>query len=81
VLTGPDVFFLAGDADGTRSVVLNDFTILRNNFGGTGGLLSVGDFDLDGDIDLNDFTILRNNFGASVLPPASSVFADEELFA
>ena len=56
-----------GDADGDGDVDLDDFVILKNNFGQTGldtqTSCSLGDFDLDGDIDLDDFVLLKNNFG------------------
>jgi len=77
VLTG---YYLAGDADGSRSVNLADFGILRANFGTGGGSLFDADFNLDGSVNLTDFGILRANFGASVAAP-SSLFADDELFA
>ncbi|MEM1012814.1 MAG: choice-of-anchor Q domain-containing protein [Planctomycetota bacterium] len=73
-------FFLAGDADRSRSVNLADFGILRSNFGGTpvDGFLSA-DFNLDGSVNLADFGILRANFGQSVAAPADSLFSDDEL--
>ena len=56
-----------GDADGDGDVDLDDFVILKNNFGQTGldtqTSCSLGDFDLDGDVDLDDFVLLKNNFG------------------
>ncbi|MEM7809067.1 MAG: dockerin type I domain-containing protein, partial [Planctomycetota bacterium] len=73
-------FFLAGDADRSRSVNLTDFGILRSNFNSTpvNGFLSA-DFNLDGAVNLTDFGILRANFGQSVAAPADSLFSDEEL--
>ncbi|NLF32366.1 MAG: hypothetical protein GX591_15935 [Planctomycetes bacterium] len=50
-----------GDLDGDGDVDLDDFVILKNNFGtGTGGDC---DGDGDNDTDLDDFVILKNNFG------------------
>jgi hypothetical protein len=56
---------LLGDADADGDVDLSDFTILRNNFGGS-GTYDQADFDQNGIIDLADFTILRNFFGTDV---------------
>ncbi len=72
-------YFLAGDANGSRSVNLADFGVLRSNFGQAGGLLSRADFNLDGLVNLADFGILRANFGQSVAAPAASLFSSEEL--
>ncbi|NLF31033.1 MAG: hypothetical protein GX591_09125 [Planctomycetes bacterium] len=53
-----------GDADGDGDVDLDDFVILKNNFGtATGATCAQGDFDDDGDVDLDDFVLLKNNFG------------------
>ncbi|NLF33020.1 MAG: hypothetical protein GX591_19310 [Planctomycetes bacterium] len=55
-----------GDADGDGDVDLDDFVILKNNFGtATGATCAEGDFDADGDVDLDDFVLLKNNFGAT----------------
>ncbi|MFW6145702.1 MAG: dockerin type I domain-containing protein [Planctomycetota bacterium] len=56
-----------GDADGDGDVDLDDFSVLKNNFGRTGVTAGAaeGDFDGDGDVDLDDFTILKNNFGTT----------------
>jgi len=53
---------IPGDANRDGIVNLSDFTILKSNFGLTGGW-SMGDFNEDGDINLQDFTILKANFG------------------
>ncbi|MFW6154921.1 MAG: hypothetical protein ACOC95_06875 [Planctomycetota bacterium] len=55
-----------GDADGDGDVDLDDFVILKNNFGvAEGATCDMGDFDGDGDVDLDDFVLLKNNFGAT----------------
>ncbi len=53
-----------GDADGDGDVDLDDFVILKNQFGTTSGATyAQGDFDGDGDVDLDDFVVLKQNFG------------------
>ncbi len=55
-----------GDADGDLDVDLDDFAILKVNFGMTEGAdCSMGDFDEDGDVDLDDFALLKLNFGTT----------------
>jgi len=51
-----------GDADGSGSVDLADFAILKQNFGRQGAWVD-GDFTGDGRVDLYDFGILKDNFG------------------
>ncbi|MFW6153962.1 MAG: chitobiase/beta-hexosaminidase C-terminal domain-containing protein [Planctomycetota bacterium] len=52
------------DADGDGDVDLDDFVILKTNFGATSGATQAeGDFDGDGDVDLDDFVILKTHFG------------------
>jgi hypothetical protein len=55
---------LLGDADADGDVDLNDFGVLKANFG-TAGWGIAGDVDYDEDIDLNDFGLLKDNFGKS----------------
>ena len=62
---------MVGDASFDWKVDLDDFVILKNNFG-TGSSFGEGDFDLDGDVDLDDFVGLKNNFGQAGI----DVFAD-----
>ncbi len=55
-----------GDADGDGDVDLDDFAILKVNFGTSEGAdCSMGDFDGDGDVDLDDFALLKTNFGTT----------------
>jgi len=56
---------LDGDCDGDGDVDLDDFMILKQNFGRTNvtGGAAEGDLDGDGDVDLDDFAILKQNFG------------------
>ena len=54
-----------GDADGDGDVDLDDFVLLKQNFGAAAGATRAqGDFDGDGDVDLDDFVILKTNFGS-----------------
>jgi len=54
-----------GDADVDGDVDLDDFVILKTNFGTTAGATwTMADFDADADVDLDDFVILKTNFGA-----------------
>jgi glucose/arabinose dehydrogenase len=65
-LTRLDFDTLAGDATYDLVVDLEDFTVLRNNFGRDDDVrFQDADFDANGVVDLADFTILRNNFGTS----------------
>jgi hypothetical protein len=50
------------DFDGDGDVDLDDFVILKSNFG-TGTTKAQGDADGDGDVDLDDFVILKQEFG------------------
>ncbi|MFW6146729.1 MAG: hypothetical protein ACOC7R_05285 [Planctomycetota bacterium] len=55
-----------GDADADGDVDLDDFVILKTNFGTTEGTTcDMGDFDGDGDVDLDDFVLLKTNFGTT----------------
>ncbi len=59
-----------GDATLDRTVDLDDFASLRNNFS-TGDTWAEADFNGDDTVDLDDFAILRNNFGSSAPEPAT----------
>jgi hypothetical protein len=64
---------IPGDANGDRLVNLDDFGILKTNFG-AGTRRSQGDFNADHQVDLSDFGILKQNFagqGAAVPEPAA----------
>ncbi|MFW6154845.1 MAG: PKD domain-containing protein [Planctomycetota bacterium] len=53
-----------GDADGDGDVDLDDFAVLKQNFGtAAGATWADGDFDGDGDVDLDDFAAMKQNFG------------------
>ncbi len=73
-LESNDVFYfgndapLGGDATGDSSVGLDDFTLLKANFGQSGQTFATGDFTGDGTVGLDDFTLLKANFGQSVTP-------------
>jgi len=69
---GPDCS-QPGDADGDGDVDLDDFVVLKTNWGGPGGDCSSGDFEGDGDVDLDDFVILKNNWGAGAVPEPASM--------
>ena len=65
-----DFFLLAGDADGDRTVGLNDLVSLSNHFGSqTGQTWADGDFDGNGEVGLNDLVILSNRYGSELAPP------------
>ena len=56
---------IPGDANLDGAVDLQDFGILKSNFGATSGATwGQGDFNGDGGIDLQDFGLLKGNFGA-----------------
>ena len=63
----PDIVWPAGplqaDFDLDGDVDLDDFVILKSNFG-TGTTHAEGDANLDGGVDLDDFVILKNEFGS-----------------
>ena len=58
------VTVIPGDANGDGTVDLQDFGLLKANFGGPGGW-GDGDFNGDGAVDLQDFGILKSNFGTA----------------
>jgi len=64
--TAPPV--IPGDADRDGDVDLEDFVILKKNFGANPATWSQGDFDGNGSVSLQDFVILKQNFGTSSAP-------------
>lgn len=58
-----------GDANGDGTVDLEDFGILKANFG-SGATLAEGDFDGNGQVDLADFGVLKANFGTAAAASA-----------
>jgi hypothetical protein len=77
------VDLLMGDANGDGKVDLNDFGILKDNFG-TGTTRAQGDFNGDAKVDLTDFGLLKDNFGKAgtmaVPEPSSWLLAACGLF-
>jgi len=67
-------FVLAGDADRSGNVNVDDFNILATNFGTSGKIFSQGNFNYDagGFVNLDDFNILATNFGISLGSVATS---------
>ncbi|NLF30241.1 MAG: PEP-CTERM sorting domain-containing protein [Planctomycetes bacterium] len=61
-----------GDADRDRDVDLDDFVILKRNFG-SDGWWTEGDFDGNGAVDLDDFSALKRNFGTTSVPEPASL--------
>ena len=66
----PDSATLLGDANLDDIVDLQDFSILKANFGTTGGWTE-GNFNDDNLIDLQDFSILKANFGNHLPEPTT----------
>ncbi|MFW6153853.1 MAG: lamin tail domain-containing protein [Planctomycetota bacterium] len=70
---------LPGDADLDGDVDLDDFVVLKQNFGTpTGADWAHGDFTGDGAVDLDDFVLLKQNFG-TVAPVTATVNVLAEL--
>gem|GEM_PF-704025 len=76
---------LAGDADRSGAVNLDDFTLVAANFGQTPGGFPRGDFNFDGAVNLDDFTVLASQFGKTLLsadlPRMSRIDAPPRLFS
>jgi hypothetical protein len=68
---------LAGDADRSGAVNLDDFTILAANFGQTPGTFPAADFNFDGTVNLDDFTVLAAQFGKSLPAARTSTSTDD----
>jgi len=69
---------LFGDANGDMQVDLDDFTILRETFGQSGGGLAA-DFDEDGDVDLDDYETLIATFGMIASPGSPGMAPGAEI--
>jgi len=61
-----------GDFNGDGTVDLDDFVLMKQNFGRTDATWATGDVDGDGGVTLDDFVVLKQNFGA-LADPASAV--------
>ena len=72
---GREQVLLLGDYNGDETVDLQDFNILKANFGGSDEVFAPGSSNGDGVVDLLDFNDLKGNFGASgaVVPEPSSL--------
>lgn len=56
---------LAADFNKDGNVNLEDFNILKGNFGSSGATMAEGDANMDGNVNLEDFNILKGQFGQS----------------
>jgi hypothetical protein len=66
----------AGDADGSNTVTIADFSILAAAFGtaqGGTGFDARADFNRDGVVSISDFSLLASNFGAAGAPEPGAV--------
>ncbi|MCC5830962.1 MAG: hypothetical protein JJU36_16065, partial [Phycisphaeraceae bacterium] len=65
---------LPGDANFSRTVDIDDASILLTNFGATSGKTwAEGDFTGDGAVNIDDASALLGNFGASYSPAAGEI--------
>lgn len=74
---GPKATFLDSDFNKDGNVDLQDFNILKGNFGSTNGTMATGDANMDGNVDLQDFNVLKGQFGqsaAATVPEPSTFF-------
>ena len=69
-------YLLPGDANLDRNVNLDDFALLRTNYG-TGDTWAEADFNGDHAVNLDDFAVLRNNYGAYAPEPQYGSHAPE----
>lgn len=53
--------FQQGDADGDLDVDMNDYNLIRNNFGKTPAVKAEGDVNLDGTVNILDFQLWKAN--------------------
>ena len=74
--------FLPGDSTNDGLVALDDFSIVKNNFGEAAQGHLDGDFNGDGMVDLLDFNLLKANFGEQLMQDqalaAAALFAGLE---
>jgi len=78
--TGPACTSADFDLDGDTD--LDDFVILKQNFGQTSGAtFATGDADGDGDVDLDDFVILKQCFGSAAAAPAAAFHSDDAIIS
>ncbi len=75
---GMDLLGLRGDADGSSLVDMDDFAIVKANYG-TGAGWRQGDFSGDDDVDLDDFAILKTWFGRRPGVPMAELNHDIDL--
>jgi len=61
---------IPGDLNWDQRVDMDDFALLKQNFGHPNPTWWDGDFDGDGDVDLDDLSALKRNMGRG--PPAAS---------
>jgi len=62
-----------GDADLDGDVDLDDFVLLKSNWGASDATWAQASFDGDGDVDLDDFSILKANFGRTTVPEPAAI--------
>jgi len=63
---------IGGDADCDGDVDLDDFVVMKNNWG-SGDRWTEADFDGNGTVDLDDFTQMKNNWGSAAVPEPASM--------
>lgn len=79
--TGSISVFLSGDFNRDGSVDAADYTVWRDNLGGSGAAYAGADGDGDGSIDSDDYLVWRDQYGASVAAPGGVANAAPEATA
>lgn len=69
-----DVSKIPGDATGEGAVDLEDFNVVKENFGLSDADRSDGDFNGDHAVDLQDFNVIKEHFGEVGAPGEAGVF-------